>query len=278
MCGTGNAPFLVNPHHTHNEMTNKLLIATCIGRATAAFSILGSSSIIYMIISDRKRKFNRSFHRLMLLMSIFDVLQSTAMIIANAAIPKESDFYGAKGNNRTCATQGFFIVLGLAVPLYNACLNIYYVLTIRYSISSDRFAIFEPALHAIAILVPLSMAIIFTARGDMLPGASACFPRSKLSEWAIPILLAFCFLICISSMICICWTVISQEMKMKKYTRFPKNGIRPVRRSRINEEKRETVKQALLYASAFILTYFFVILSVFLIGSDDVPHFALTLS
>ena len=255
-------------------MTNKPLIATCIGRVTAAFSFFGSSSIIYMIMSDRKRKLNHSFHRFMLLMSIFDVLQSTTLIVASAAIPKESGIYGAKGNQLTCTTQGFFVVLGLAVPLYNACLNIYYVLIIR-SFSAKRFAKYEPVLHAIAILVPLSLAIICSVRGDMLPGGGFCHPSSNLSMWAILVLLVFCFIVCVSSMICICWTVISQAKTMRKYTKFPKNGIASVRKSRVNNEKRETIKQAVLYASAFILTYFALILRGGLSkNSDGLPNFA----
>ena len=107
-------------------MTNKQLTAICIGRVSATFSIVGSSLIVYMIVSDRK-KINQPFHRLMLMMSIFDVLQSATILVANAAFPKESDIYdysvessyGAKGNKHTCAIQSFFMMLGLGVPLYN---------------------------------------------------------------------------------------------------------------------------------------------------------------
>ena len=140
-------------------MSNQELTTIIIGRMTATLSILGSSLIIYMIVSDRKRKLVRPFHRLVLLMSIFDVLQSVSMVFASAAFPKESGIYGAKGNTQTCAIQGFFMILGMSVPLYNACLNIYYVLTIRYGISPERFTKFEPTLHVIAILLPLYIAI-----------------------------------------------------------------------------------------------------------------------
>mmetsp|Transcript_58845 Transcript_58845/g.70806 ORF Transcript_58845/g.70806 Transcript_58845/m.70806 type:complete len:549 (-) Transcript_58845:100-1746(-) len=267
---------------------NKQLIAICIGRVTATFSILGSSLIIYMIVSDRKKKINQPFHRLVLFMSIFDVFQSATMVVANAAFPKESDIYGyrvedsygAKGNKHTCAIQSFFMMLGLAVPLYNSCLNIYYVLTIRSNMSSERFAKFEPVMHVIAILVPLSMSIFFTfvARGNIEPqGGCVCGPESSLFILAISSIFAICFLICISSMVCISWTVISQANKMRKYTRFQTNTSTSLRSSRINDEKKDTIKQSLLYASAFITTYFFVILSVFLVKFRDgrSPPFAL---
>jgi len=241
-----------------------LVIISSITRITAAFSFLGSSLIIYMILSDWKRKLHRPFHRLVLMMSIFDVFQSTAWIVNNTAIPKESNIYGAKGNTHTCAIQSFFIVLGLAVPLYNACLNIFYVLTIRYSVSSERFTKFEPALHAIAILVPLSTAITLTALGDYKPHEYWCEPVTGPFLITIASFFVICFLICIVSMVIICWTVISNANKMEKYTTFPRNKTPSTRNSRINDEKKETIKQALLYASAFIFTYFFDAINCFL--------------
>jgi len=244
---------------------------------TAALSILGSSLIIYMILSDWKRKLDRPFHRLVLMMSIFDFLQSAAMAVANTAFPQESNIDGAKGNTQTCAIQSFFIALGLAVPIYNACLNIFYVLTIRYRFSSERFTKFEPALHAIAILVPLSTSITFIALGDYKPQESLCAPNTKYFFIAIASLFGICFLICITSMISICWTVISHANKMEKYTTFPRNKKLPVRTSRIKHEKEETIKQALLYASAFILTYFFLIMSMLFVrfGNQSTPPAAL---
>jgi len=233
------------------------LIYSSIARTTASLSLLGSSLIIYMILSDWKRKHDRPFHRLMLMMSIFDCLGSAALIVNNTAIPKESNIYGAKGNTQTCAIQSFFIVLSYAVPIYNACLNIFYVLTIRYSISSERFTKFEPALHAIAILVPLSTAITFTALGDYKPQEHWCEPVTGPYLITVASLFVICFLVCIVSMVIICWTVISNANKMEKYTTFTINKTPSPRRSRINDEKKETIKQALLYTFAFIFTYFF---------------------
>lgn len=238
------------------------LLCQCIGRVSGSLSILGSFSIIYMVISDRTRKLYLPFHRLMLSMSVFDILHSIAIVISTAAHPQESTSFGGKGNMHTCATQGFFIVLGLAVPLYNSCLNIFFVLTIRYNISRKHFTKFEPALHAIAILVPLSMAIIFTASGHMVPDTSVCHPTGKFPIWTGLSVLMFCFIICITSMICICWTVISQAKKMEKYSSYQKSRNTSTR-SRVNDDKKRTIKQAVLYTLSFILTYAFPILVIF---------------
>jgi len=230
-------------------------------RATGTGSILGSSLIIYMVFSDRKKKLVRPYHRIMLMMSIFDVLQSTSMVISVAAFPYDSGILGAKGNNHTCIAQGFFLILGCAVPLYNSCLNIYYVLTIRYNVSSERFLKLEPILHMISILAPLSIAIICATHESTMPRVALCIPRGKISFWGPTVLFTMSFLICITSMICICWTVVSQAMKMKNYTRFGRKKKTTLPRSRVDDDKKRTIKQALLYFLAFMLTYTFLIIS-----------------
>jgi len=264
-------------------MMYKLVLAS-ISRFTASLSIIGSSAIMYMIISDRKSKLRHPYHRIMLMMSTFDVIQSLTIAVGAAAIPRESDFYGAKGNERSCDAQGFFMMLGYAVPLYNSCLQIFYVLSIRYGISAQQFSKFEPALHAISILFPLSWAVFFTARGYNSPWVFFCIPRGVLPLFVIGATVVLCFLICVISMVCICWKVISQARKMKQYTNFEtKNKSSARRRSqcRVNEDKTQTIIQALLYVSAFVLTWTFPSITAFYTkGRVDmsVPFVLLTLT
>jgi len=257
----------------------KLILSIVIQRITAALSILGSSTITYAILSDRKRKLNRPYHRLMLMMSFLDILQSSAMLVSTAAFPRDSNIYGAKGNESTCYAQGFFIMFGgLAVPLYNACLHIYYALIIKYRMSPERFTKFEPVLHAISILVPLFIASFNAAIHDgVAPKATVCFPRTKSSALTAGAIITLCFIICIASMACICWKVISQAKTMKKYT-FTMTTNTSAPRSRVDEEKQHTIKQAFLYSSAFILTYSVpFIYSMVTGGRFEEPPFAVTL-
>ena len=99
------------------SIDKSLQIGTIIGRIAGASSTVGSSLIIYVILSDRKRKLSRPYHRLMLMMSVFDVIQSAAMVFSVSAFPRQSGIYGAKGNELTCTLQGFLLALGMAVPL-----------------------------------------------------------------------------------------------------------------------------------------------------------------
>jgi len=146
------------------------------------------------------------------------------------------------------------MLLGLAVPLYNSCLNIYYVLTIRYNTSPEAFSKHEYILHAISILLPLSMAVSSAILGIIEPRQSVCTPRGKIIMVVALLTLSICFLVCMSSMICICWTVLSQNAKTRKYTKFNTKQSSANLKSR-TDYKDKTIKQACLYALAFLLTY-----------------------
>jgi len=237
-------------------LMNKLFLVSCIGRVGGSLSLLGSGSIIYMILSDWKKKLARPYQRLMLLMSIFDVIQSLAFVVNVTAFPQGSNIYGAKGNWNTCSIQGFLMMLGLSVPLYNSCLNIFYVLTINYSLSPEQFAKFEPALHAVAIFVPICLAILNAAYGNTVPRGTICYPRGKGPLIIVLSIIVICYLICIISMVCICRRVITQQKKMEIY-RHRTRRKSSASRTRAAQDAEATIKQALLYALAFFLTYSF---------------------
>jgi len=222
-------------------------------RATSILSIIGSSAISYIIISDHHRKLARVKNRFMLFMSFFDVFQSTAMLFGTAALPRSIGVDGAIGNNCTCIAQAFFIILGFAVPLYNASLNIYYVLTICFRMRHERFSTkIEPYLHAVSIILPLSMAITFAARGYFGPAGGFCFvSRKKSAVLAYVLLLGFCFLVSLFTMTIICWTMIRQSIRMRRYS----FGSTPSNHFEL--ERRETMLQAIIYTLVFCLTYSF---------------------
>jgi len=239
---------------------NKFIILGWIPRITALFSIVGSSAIVYMVISDGERKLTKPSHRFLLLMSIFDIMQSTAGAFTSMAIPRNPDYPGSMGNETTCTIQGFFLALGLAVPLYNSSLNLFFLLSIRYNIDPKIFSRkVEPYLHAFSILVPLMFSITFAATGKMQPRETVCAPTSKEGQIFLSIVVGCCILFCLYSMGQICWTVISQNRSTDKYVfKRMDNQNSSTRSNRaLMSNDRETVKQALMYSSAFILTYTF---------------------
>eukprot|EP00934_Nitzschia_sp_Nitz4_P008305 Nitzschia sp. Nitz4//scaffold215_size37433//16057//17935//NITZ4_007751-RA/size37433-processed-gene-0.18-mRNA-1//-1//CDS//3329542151//8295//frame0 len=122
---------------------------------SSLLSFIGSTCIIIEIVSDRhvsKPKWRNPYHRLMLGMSIYDVLESIFNFLSTWLIPKGTkDIAWAIGNEATCTTQGFFLMLGIAIPIYNACLSLYYVLVINFRYTDTQLRRWvEPSMHLVA--------------------------------------------------------------------------------------------------------------------------------
>lgn len=58
--------------------------ATAIPRVTGSLSIISSGLIIFMMVIDRKWKLTKPNHRILLLMSIFDVISSIAHVMSSS--------------------------------------------------------------------------------------------------------------------------------------------------------------------------------------------------
>lgn len=75
-----------------------------IPRITSWFSVVGSTSIIARVLSNKKRRADH-YHRLMLGMSIVDLLFSFAYAFSSTPA-LEGTTVGSKGNWGTCNAQG----------------------------------------------------------------------------------------------------------------------------------------------------------------------------
>ena len=181
----------------------------------------------------------------MLGLSTFDALQSIAYAMTPLVSPRDSKFYGAIGNDRTCSAQGFLLILGLAVPMYNTSLSLFYLLIIRYNVRRATLsAKIEPFLHAVSILAPLTLAIVSLSVGGINSESVACylsFSDSSIATdtlWLVIIVgISLCFIINLYSMIAISRYVIiqSNSVRMFSYTTTQK--------ARRASEKREFVVQ-----------------------------------
>ena len=74
-------------------------------------SALGSSCIIYIILRDGK--FDRTYHRLLLGISISDWMNSVRAMTSSFLMPRGTPgIWKAYGTTATCTAQGFFAQLG----------------------------------------------------------------------------------------------------------------------------------------------------------------------
>mmetsp|Transcript_29180 Transcript_29180/g.44119 ORF Transcript_29180/g.44119 Transcript_29180/m.44119 type:complete len:427 (-) Transcript_29180:152-1432(-) len=101
-------------------------------RITGIMSIICSLLIIFTILRKKIKTLN-VYNRLILALSICDVNTTIWYSLSTAPIPSGSpNVYGAQGTQALCTAQGFFIQTGIATPMLNAMLSIYYLLIVRY--------------------------------------------------------------------------------------------------------------------------------------------------
>lgn len=150
-------------------------------KITSFVSVLSSTAIICMIArntgatnTNGKEKRN-TYHRLILGMSISDVLASLAFLCTTWPLPK-GIAWGAVGNQQTCSAQGFFSQISITTVYYNAGLAVYYVLVIVKGMSDEVIAKkFEPLIHAQAIILGLGTALAGQFLGLYNPLAWDCW-------------------------------------------------------------------------------------------------------
>jgi len=254
------------------------IVYVFISALSGSLSIIGSSLILYIILRGGWTKLSRTRNRLLFSTSIIDIFSSTAYGVSILPTPQETECFIGMGNLSTCAAQGFFIQLSLAVPAYNAMLSLYYLLTIRYGMSKETVAKkYELFMHAFVLVPPLSTAIIGVANkmffsetavcwiGDICQSNGNCPSGNVWGKGYGVAVASMCFtvLCAITTVICmitISWTLRQRNLVMIEYSfqreRNSRSGNRLL--SDIEFAAVESAKQAYLYAAAYILTYMWV--------------------
>ena len=126
-------------------------------------SILGSTLIGQRVIRSNKLR-SKSYERLMLGLSSVDILNSIRLIIFPII------FHPFTEPSAACTVEGFVVSLGLAGPMYNAVLSVYYFLVVVYGVSNQRISRhYEAWLHAIPIVYGISGAFIGLGMGVYNP-------------------------------------------------------------------------------------------------------------
>jgi len=136
-------------------------------RYISSLSTIGSCLILYLIFMS-PAGLSSVYHRIMLGVSVSDIVTSLASCLTTLPMPKDEPFvnlYGFEGtrsgNTATCTAQGFFYMTGNYCSfMYYASLCTYYACTIVFSISETKVKKkFEPWLHIVPIFTSLSFSI-----------------------------------------------------------------------------------------------------------------------
>lgn len=132
--------------------TDEQRVLSIIPHVTGLLSVFGSATIIWTVLRDRK-KWAKPYYRLLLAMSTSDLFASVAFGLSTWPIPRGTeDVYAPLGNVGTCTAQGFFIQAGIASPMYNFMLSLYFVMQVKYGMTEDRIRKkAEGIMHGVAI-------------------------------------------------------------------------------------------------------------------------------
>lgn len=147
-------------------------------KCSSLLSLLGSFYIVYDVLRMRRPK---AYHRLMLGMSIFDCMASSAWFFTTWPIPPEVfPAWGAMGTQATCTMQGYFAQLSISAVIYNGCLSAYYLLVIYWGWSDDRLrsSRMEYLFHFLSISFGLVTASCAAAMGLLNPIGWDCWISS----------------------------------------------------------------------------------------------------
>jgi hypothetical protein len=133
-----------------------LVAVSCI---SGSLSVIGSSIILFIIGRDWREKLSHVYHRIILGMSIIDVITSFNFIFSFLLLP-EGEFWGARGNTLTCEISGFLVVMATSAGLYTFGLAIYFCLVTQSYREKNYITIYiEPFIHLIAIFAPVGISI-----------------------------------------------------------------------------------------------------------------------
>lgn len=245
-------------------------------RTSSLFSIVGSATIIFMILRRRKTRLALLHNRLIFCMSLIDILSSISFGTGPAAAPSEmrTAVFHSYGNDATCTAQGFFITLGFCVPSYNACLCLYYLAVIKYNVREEILNRYEKYMHIFAILPPFIGAFLGTIF-DLYQssGGPVCwvvpnrllesFPEYNTTASTSYNILLFALTGIILATITISMAIVycavrKQAETMQQYHSFQnRNGSS----DEDGGAKKETAIQAFLYFGAYVCTYIWPIIA-----------------
>lgn len=126
---------------------------------SGSLSFLCSSLMVVRFVRHREKAAKKVKERLLLGLSISDMIFSSACAMSTFAGPSYLQEYIDEtwtrhqvvlGTERTCNLQGWLYQAGIGAVLYSACLSIYYYLAIcRRKRDRDILRCIEPTMHAI---------------------------------------------------------------------------------------------------------------------------------
>jgi len=146
-------------------------------------SIMGSITIVVMMLRSIGRRLSSTYGRLVFGMSCMDIMQSLAYCLSTLPSPKDTNArWPSYGTTLTCSIQGWFLFTGgIGTTIYYCSLCIYYVLMIakRDITESTIKNKVEPILHFIPLMYSITTGIFL--------GVTKHFNYAGMVCWIAPL-------------------------------------------------------------------------------------------
>jgi hypothetical protein len=113
--------------------------------------------ITFDILRARSRR-SELYQQIMVCMSVFDIIGSTAFAFTSAPIPTEYYYEGSHGNDATCTAQGFFIQVGTVAAFFNVSLSFYHFLAVTKGMNEALLKQYRLWFFIFPIILGLSFA------------------------------------------------------------------------------------------------------------------------
>lgn len=163
-----------------------------IPKVSSVLSLAGSVWIAIEVLTENGTpvpKIRHPYHRLLLAMSVYDILESVWNFLSTWPIPEDTvGVWDPRGTTQTCSAQGYFLTLSVAVPIYNAFLSLYYMLVINFGFKDIMLRRYiEPGMHVVSFIWAFGTAT-YSASTGLLNNANlwcwiAPYPPGCLDSW-----------------------------------------------------------------------------------------------
>ena len=165
----------LNGRPTNNEQR----FLSILSKITSLLGTLGALWIVIDILSNKDKR-KRSKERLLFVVSVTDLIQSTSLFFGTWAMPADTQIYGALGSQTTCNIQGFLLIFSnVCTSLYSACFGIYFLLLAisRWDVSPG----IEIFMHVFNLTWSLIASTVGLFQKSYNPSVISCF----LSKWPL---------------------------------------------------------------------------------------------
>ena len=148
-------------------------------------SIVSFIASMFVLVSFYRSpvKKKKMYHRLVVTMSSYGVVQSIVFFTGTWAFPPETPHtFMPNGNVYSCIIQGILTQWTMAIPLYYTSLSIYCYVAIKEDFQNEKIAWIEPWIHFLIHLYLIISVIIPLVTKNINPNGPVCwiqsYPRS----------------------------------------------------------------------------------------------------